>query len=142
GLTWTNFGAVSGSSSLLLTSSTRVRITGSGNNGTLTYRAWDQTSGTASVNGTPHIADTTTNGDTTAFSTASVTWSVSHPAGIAGSPINLALTDPSTDPRDTITVTVSGVPSDWALNAGTNTGVASSTVPTRDPPASTVTTTT
>jgi VCBS repeat-containing protein len=140
GVTWTNFGAVSGSSSLLLTSSTRVRITGSGNSGTLTYRAWDQTSGTASVNGTPHIADTTTNGGTTAFSTASVTWSVSHPAGIAGSPINLALTDPSTGPSDTITVTVSGVPSDWSLNAGTNNGGGSWTVETSDPSALTVTT--
>src|SRR5439155_1054369 len=135
GVTWTNFGAVSGSSSLLLTSSTRVRITGSGNSCTLTYRAWDQTSGTASVDGTGRVADTTTNGGTTAFSTASVTWSVSHPAGIAGSTINLALTDASTDPSDTITVTVTGVPSDWSLNAGTNNGDGSWTVQTSDPSA-------
>src|SRR5438132_1388265 len=54
-------------------------------------------------------------------------------------PINLALTDPSTNPNDTITVTVSGVPSDWNLSAGTNNGDGSWTVQTSDPPALTVT---
>ena len=53
-----------------------------------------------------------------------VSISVTHaPAGVAGAPINLALVDPSggqtTSP---ITVTVTGLPSDWSLNEGTNLG--------------------
>ena len=63
------------------------------------------------------------------------------PAGIAGDPINLALTDPSggqaTGP---ITLTVTGVPSDWSLNQGTNNGNGSWTVETNDLSALTVTT--
>ncbi len=71
GVTWTNFGSVSGTSSLLLTSSSRVRFIPNGNNGesaTFTYRAWDQTTGTASTNGTPGYADSSSNGGTTAYS--------------------------------------------------------------------------
>ena len=41
------------------------------------------------------------------------------PAGIAGEPINLALSDPSPDPSDLITVTVSGLLPGWTLNGGT-----------------------
>uniref|UniRef100_UPI003F9E7153 beta strand repeat-containing protein n=1 Tax=Mycobacterium sp. TaxID=1785 RepID=UPI003F9E7153 len=55
--------------------------------------------------------------------TASVTVDDRVPAGVAGNPINLALTDPSggqaTGP---ITLTFTGVPSDWSLNEGTNLG--------------------
>ncbi|WP_244973343.1 beta strand repeat-containing protein, partial [Paraburkholderia rhynchosiae] len=43
------------------------------------------------------------------------------PAGIAGSEINLALTDLSSHPAD-LTVTVAGIPSGWQLNAGTDLG--------------------
>ena len=62
------------------------------------------------------------------------------PAGIAGEPINLALTDPSTDTNDFITVTVAGVPSDWTLNAGTDNGDGTWTVQTNNPSALTITT--
>ena len=68
---WTNFGSVSGASSLLLTRSSRVRFIPNGNNGesaTFTYRAWDQTSGTASINRAPGYADSAANGGTTAYS--------------------------------------------------------------------------
>ena len=41
------------------------------------------------------------------------------PAGVAGTPINLALTDPSSDPNDVITVAVSGMPEGWSLAGGT-----------------------
>ncbi|WP_246682665.1 Ig-like domain-containing protein, partial [Mesorhizobium sp. B3-2-1] len=55
-----------------------------------------------------------------------------HPAGVAGEPINLALTDPSADSNDLITVTVTGVPTGWTLNAGTDNGDGTWTVQTRD----------
>ncbi|MDI9855895.1 DUF4347 domain-containing protein [Comamonas sp. 17RB] len=70
--TWTDFGAVSSSSSLLIAATTYVRYVPDNANGetaTLTFRAWDQTTGTASVNGIRSTADTTSNGGTTAFST-------------------------------------------------------------------------
>ncbi|WP_436211131.1 beta strand repeat-containing protein [Bradyrhizobium sp. LjRoot220] len=62
------------------------------------------------------------------------------PAGIAGEPINLALTNPSVDPTGLVTVTVAGIPSGWSLNAGTNNGDGSWTVQTNDPSTLTVTT--
>ena len=62
------------------------------------------------------------------------------PAGVAGEPINLALTDPSADANDAITVTVGGVPSGWSLNAGTNNGDGTWTVQTTDLSALTITT--
>ncbi|UPJ78558.1 VCBS domain-containing protein [Bradyrhizobium sp. 183] len=54
------------------------------------------------------------------------------PAGIAGEQINLGLTDPSSDLNDLTTVTVSGVPLGWSLNAGTNEGNGTWTVQTND----------
>jgi hypothetical protein len=62
------------------------------------------------------------------------------PAGIAGEPINLALTDPTDNQTDLITITVSGVPEGWFLNAGTNNGDGSWTVITNNPNTLTVTT--
>ena len=61
-------------------------------------------------------------------------------AGIAGSPINLALTDPSGVGALT-TVTISGMPSDWQLNEGTNLGNGTWTIETDDLSALTVMTT-
>jgi hypothetical protein len=61
------------------------------------------------------------------------------PAGIAGDPINLALTDPSggqaTGP---IQLTFAGVPSDWSISEGTNLGNGTWTVGTYDLSALTV----
>ena len=63
------------------------------------------------------------------------------PAGIAGDPIHLALTDPSggqsTGP---IQLTFTGVPSDWSINEGTNLGNGIWTVGTNDLSALTITT--
>ena len=70
--TWTDFGAVSSSSSLLIAATTYIRYVPDNANGetaSLSFRAWDQTTGTASVNGIRSTADTTSNGGTTAFST-------------------------------------------------------------------------
>ncbi|HVI87006.1 MAG TPA: VCBS domain-containing protein, partial [Dongiaceae bacterium] len=47
---------------------------------------------------------------------------VAQPAGIAGEPINLALVVPELAQGTPITVKVSGVPTDWTLNQGTNLG--------------------
>ncbi|UVK97490.1 VCBS domain-containing protein [Pseudomonas sp. B21-048] len=62
------------------------------------------------------------------------------PAGVAGEPINLALTTPSSDISGPITVSISGVPSGWIFNAGTDNGDGTWTVQTSDPGALTVTT--
>ncbi len=79
GTTWNAFGAVSSTSALLITSSTQVRYVPDGNNGetaTFTYKAWDQTSGTASTNGTANYATTASSGGTTAFSSNNATASM------------------------------------------------------------------
>ncbi|WP_426442478.1 DUF4347 domain-containing protein [Bradyrhizobium genosp. P] len=63
------------------------------------------------------------------------------PAGVAGDPINLGLTDPSGgQAAGPITLTVTGVPSDWSLNQGTTSGNGTWTVQTSDPTTLTVTT--
>jgi hypothetical protein len=54
------------------------------------------------------------------------------PAGVAGEPINLGLTDPSGDHVGPITVTIAGVPTDWTLSAGTDNGDGTWTVGTND----------
>ena len=68
GTTWLDVGAVSDSQALLLRSTDLVRFlpdAKNGNTGSITYRAWDQTSGTAGTK-----VDVSTNGGATAFSTA------------------------------------------------------------------------
>jgi hypothetical protein len=72
GVTWAALGSVSNTSALLLSSTSWVRYLPNGANGetaTLTFRAWDQTSGTASTNITRRLVDPSSNGGTTAFST-------------------------------------------------------------------------
>ncbi|MFO0454378.1 MAG: beta strand repeat-containing protein, partial [Planctomycetota bacterium] len=76
GTTWANFGAVSNTNALLITSSSQVRYIPNGQNGetaTFTYKAWDQTSGTASTNATASYASTASSGGSTAFSTNNAT---------------------------------------------------------------------
>ncbi|EJE50562.1 hypothetical protein PMI14_04778, partial [Acidovorax sp. CF316] len=80
GVTWNGVGSVSASAALLLSATTQVRYVPDSANGetaTLTVRAWDQTSGTASTNSTRNVASTTTNGATTAFSTGTAQASLS-----------------------------------------------------------------
>ncbi len=79
GTTWNNFGAVTSTNALLITSTTQVRYQPNGQNGetaTFTYRAWDQTSGTASTNSTANYASTASNGGTTSFSSSVATASM------------------------------------------------------------------
>ena len=85
------------------------------------------------------VAEVTDQAGNTA--TASVTVDDRIPAGVAGNPINLALTDPSSgQATGPVTLTVTGVPSDWSLNEGTNLGNGTWTVQTSDLSALTVTT--
>jgi len=104
--TWTDFGAVSSTSGLLIASTTYVRYVPDAANGetaTLTFRGWDQTTGTASVNGIRSTADTTSNGGTTAFSTGTgavnqiVTSVNDAPIMIGVAPTLGGLTDTSTN---------------------------------------------
>src|SRR5690606_40078780 len=68
GMTWISLGTVSNSAALLLSSDTYLRYTAGtvAETATLTFRAWDQTSGTASTSTTRIKMDATSNGGTTA----------------------------------------------------------------------------
>ncbi len=74
GANWFNVGTVSGSSALLLGSTAQIRYVPDNANGetaTLGFRAWDQTSGTATAGASKGLADTSTSGGSSAFSTNS-----------------------------------------------------------------------
>ncbi|WP_146021947.1 MULTISPECIES: VCBS domain-containing protein [unclassified Pseudomonas] len=66
--------------------------------------------------------------------------SANLPAGVAGEPINLALDTPLAEINGPVTVAISGIPSGWVFNAGTDNGDGTWTVQTNDPGALTVTT--
>lgn len=107
--TWTDFGAVAGSSALLLASTTYVRYVPDGANGetaSLSFRGWDQTTGTASVNGIRGVADTSSNGGTTAFSTATA---------VANQPVTSVNDAPMMTP---IAPTLTGLTDGSTSNAG------------------------
>ncbi len=81
GTTWSGFGAVSSSSALLLEANSLVRYDPDRSNGetaSFAFKAWDQTSGSASTNAVAAYASPGAGGGTTAFSSqnASVTISV------------------------------------------------------------------
>ncbi|MBP5078223.1 type I secretion C-terminal target domain-containing protein, partial [Pseudomonas chlororaphis] len=65
--------------------------------------------------------------------------SANLPAGVAGEPINLALNIPLAEINGPATVAISGVPSGWVFNAGTDNSDGTWTVQTNDPGALTVT---
>ena len=113
GTTWVNFGSVSANSSLLLRSTDQIRFAGSGTaagSATLSYVAWDQSSGTA---GAKVDLGVTGRGGATAWSTTSDT------ATLTLNRVNLAPTatpDSYTLPEDTTLST--GVPG-WFNNQWT-----------------------
>ena len=88
-------------------------------------------------------ANNTTTGEQDSSATQDITVTVTPdaPAGVAGSPINLALANPSAADGEPVAVTVTGVPSGWQLNEGTNLGNGTWTVQTNDLSALTVMTT-
>jgi parallel beta-helix repeat protein len=74
GTVWTNVGTVSDTSALLLRATDRLRFVPDAQNAdsaAVTFRAWDQTSGSTGTK-----ADTSVNGGTTAFSAATETASI------------------------------------------------------------------
>jgi uncharacterized delta-60 repeat protein len=72
GTAWTDFGAVSSTNALLITSTDQIRYrpnTPNAEMASFSFKAWDQTTGIASANGTPSYANTSSSGGATAFST-------------------------------------------------------------------------
>jgi hypothetical protein len=84
-----------------------------------------------------HTITVTAHDSEGAYYSASGTTLAAAPAGVAGSPINLALVDPAG--AGTIAVTIAGIPAGWSLNAGTNLGNGNWTVATSDPSALAIT---
>ncbi len=106
GSSWTDVGTVNNSSALLLRSTDLVRFVPNGDNATtgdITFRAWDQTSGTFGTK-----VDTSSNGGTTAFSSSTE---------IASITVN-AVNDNPVAVSDTATATEAGGTSNGT--AGTN----------------------
>ncbi|CAO3456589.1 hypothetical protein [Azospirillum argentinense] len=99
GATWTAMGAPTDGAALLLRATDRLRFVPDGRNATtasLTYRAWDQTSGSAGS-----TADTTADGGTTAFSSATDTagltvTAINDAPTLSGGPVDLTATDEDT----------------------------------------------
>ncbi|WP_033580933.1 DUF4347 domain-containing protein, partial [Dickeya chrysanthemi] len=96
GANWFSIGTVSGSSALLLSSTAQVRYVPDSANGetaTLGFRAWDQTSGTATAGASKGLADTSTTGGSSAFSTnsaqASLVVTSVNDAPTVGSPVSI-----------------------------------------------------
>ena len=133
GTTWTAFGSVSHSAALLLASSAQVRYVPGGANGetaTFTFRAWDQTSGTASTGATRNTADVTTNGGTTAFSTGTATAQLAvsavndAPTLSVSSFLGMSVVDEDTTSPDYLVSTLLAVAQYADVDAGALSGVA------------------
>ncbi|WP_418315731.1 DUF4347 domain-containing protein [Piscinibacter sakaiensis] len=74
GAAWTSFGAVSATNALLLNASSRVRYQPDGLDGesaSFAFRAWDQTTGSASANAAPSYANPGAGGGSSAYSSQS-----------------------------------------------------------------------
>ncbi|MGM3159355.1 DUF4347 domain-containing protein [Dickeya undicola] len=104
GANWFNVGTVSGSSALLLSATAQIRYVPDSANGetaTFSFRAWDQTSGTATNGATKGLADTSTTGGSSAFSTnsaqASLTVSSVNDAPTLSSGTTVTLTTTTED---------------------------------------------
>ncbi|MEG1959556.1 MAG: DUF4347 domain-containing protein [Pseudomonas sp.] len=131
GSTWTDFGVVSNSSALLLSSTSLVRYVPDGANGEnvgIIFRAWDRTSGTASSAGMRSTADTTSNGSTTAFSTGTAQASLvvsslnDAPVMTSVAPTLTALTDIATSNSGNSVLSLLGGVTD--IDTGASTGMA------------------
>ncbi|WP_259674445.1 S-layer family protein, partial [Pseudomonas fluorescens] len=115
---------------------TLSNFSGSGNTYTVDFT---RAAGNGS-NGSVKASVTNTYTDLAGNTGVAFTSSANLPAGVAGEPINLALNVPSADISGPIRVAISGVPSGWTFNAGTDNGDGTWTVQTSDPDALTVTT--
>ena len=99
--------------------------------------ALDGNSSTVTSSDVVLVGTTSGNFDLDTLITSNLGFSVA-PAGVAGSPINLALANP-TDHVGDITASVSGVPAGWTINQGIDNGDGSWTVQTSDLAALTIT---
>src|SRR5262249_26045082 len=126
GNSWTDVGPVDDNSALLLRSSDKLRLVPDGQNATsasLTFRAWDQTSGTAGSK-----ADVSANGGTTAYSTATATsnltvTSVNDAPVLSGANNFTSISeDQTTNSGDLVSTLISGQVSD--VDAGAVNGIA------------------
>lgn len=133
GTTWSSFGTVSSSNALLLTSTTQVRYVPDGLNGetaTFSFKAWDQTSGTASTNSTPSYASASPGGGTTAYSSQSASTSMTvtsvndAPTITNGSTVTLTGTDESTTSTSTTISSLLTTASWNDVDSGTLKGIA------------------
>ncbi|QPG62359.1 DUF4347 domain-containing protein [Pseudomonas sp. BIGb0427] len=119
GFSWADIGAVSSSAGLLLSSTAQVRFVPDGTNAgsaSLTLRAWDQTSGTASSNSVRRTGDTTINGGSSSFSVgtaqAQITISAVNDAPLLTptAPVLIGITDGQlNNPGQTVASFLSGV---------------------------------
>ncbi len=118
GSNWLSVGSVANNSALLLRSTDLVRFVPNGQNATsgdITFRAWDQTSGAAG-----NKVDTSTNGTTTAFSTAtevaSITVTAVNDAPVLDNAANMSLTtiteDATTNSGNTVASIISSAGGD------------------------------
>src|SRR5439155_19630 len=115
GTTWASFGAVTATNALLITSTTQVRYipdSANGETATFTFLAWDQTTGTASTNGTPGYANPGAGGGTTAYSSQSATASMTitsvndAPTITNGATVTLTGTDENTTSSGTTATSI------------------------------------
>src|ERR1700686_1037441 len=120
-------------------------FTASGGNTSVNVSTWTLNSLTLNAHrnpGTFTLTATATERDSEGNLSASTTATESvtvMPAGVAGSAINLALTDPSGHQDFAGAVTITGIPSGWTLNAGTSLGDGIWTVQTSDVQSLTIT---
>ncbi|HBJ36065.1 MAG TPA: hypothetical protein DDZ51_15225, partial [Planctomycetaceae bacterium] len=111
GVDWTDFGPVGATNALLLDGSDLIRYVPDAMNGetaTLSFRAWDQTFGVASLANVPSYADPDAGGGTTAFS-------------IATSTAELAVTDVNDAPVISVELTDSSSRTSTESNSGLTT---------------------
>ena len=133
GTSWKNFGAVSASNALLLTSTSQVRYQPDLRNGetaSFAFKAWDQTSGTASTSAVAAYASTAASGGTTAFSSQDAATSLTvtpvndAPTITSSATVVLATTDEDT-PSSGTTVDDLLASVDWVdVDNGTAEGIA------------------
>ncbi|HNB64921.1 MAG TPA: DUF4347 domain-containing protein, partial [Rhodocyclaceae bacterium] len=126
GSTWNGVGSVSGNSALLLRSTDRLRFVPDGLNGTtasVTFRAWDQSSGSAG-----NKVDASTNGGTTAFSTATATSNLSvtavndAPVLAGGNAFTTITEDQTSSSGDLVSALIAGQVTD--ADSGAASGIA------------------
>mgnify|MGYP003344872040 CR=1 FL=1 len=133
GSSWVAFGSVSATNAMLLSNTTQIRYLPDGRNGetaSMSFVAWDQTTGTASTNALAAFANPGSGGGSTAYSSGSATASMlvtslnDAPTITDGATITLTATDENTTSG---TVSVSSLlgTAAWAdVDSGALSGIA------------------